>query len=92
MLESQLQAKVIKYLKSKGAYVVKVIAANRAGIPDLLVCLNGQFIGIEIKRDQKKQLSPLQKVNMEQIIRAEGRYWLISDMEMLKNLFDFEGK
>ena len=73
MTESQFQQKVIQFLKSIGAYEVKVWGGGfqKAGIPDLLVCYHGKFIGIELKTD-KGNASVLQKYNIAKIQEAEG--------------------
>ena len=71
MKEQQLQAKIIKYLTGKGAYVVKVITASKAGVPDILACLNGVFYGVEVKVGTNKP-SALQKHNLLMIQQAGG--------------------
>ena len=71
MKEQDIQAKIQKYIKAKGGYVVKTITSNRAGIPDLLCCLNGKFIGIEVKAPGGV-VAPLQTANIEMIKHAGG--------------------
>jgi Holliday junction resolvase len=73
MTESQFQQKVIQFLKSIGAYHVKIWGGGfqKAGIPDLLVCYKGKFIGIELKTDKGKA-SVLQKYNISKIQKAGG--------------------
>lgn len=71
MTESDIQHKIIKHLESRGAYVVKIIAASKAGVPDLLACYKGKFIAIEVKKP-KGVVSPLQKVNIETINNIGG--------------------
>ena len=39
MLESKRQKKVIDYLHSLGAWTVKIISANRNGVPDIIACV-----------------------------------------------------
>lgn len=89
MTEQQLQNKVIKYLQAKGAYVVKVISANRSGIPDLLACYKGKFIALEIKAGSK--LTELQKYNINNIAIAGGiaaEVTDIKDVELLLQLIN----
>lgn len=73
MLESQFQQQVIQFLKSIKAYYVKVWGGGfqKAGVPDLLVCYHGKFIGIELKTDKGKA-SVLQKYNIGKIQDAGG--------------------
>jgi len=69
--EQAIQTKIIKYLESLGAYTVKTVILNRAGVPDLLVCLNGLFIAIEVKK-RGNTTSALQKHHLNRIRRANG--------------------
>ena len=72
--EKQFENKVKKYLKSKGAYLIKYwggAAFTKSGVPDLLVCLDGWFLGIELKAPKGKP-SELQLYNLRQIEKAGG--------------------
>lgn len=87
MLESKRQKKVIDYLHSLGAWTVKVIQANKAGVPDILACVPmtkedvlelfkdrdviGVFVAPEIKQPGGVT-SAIQKRNIKQINRAGG--------------------
>lgn len=69
--EQQIQSQVIKYLESIGAYVIKVISANKSGVPDVHACLNGRWISIEMKKPGAKP-DPLQSYHLSQIQKAGG--------------------
>jgi len=74
MTEKQFQRKVIKYLKSlPNTWFFKVWGGGyqRAGIPDLICCINGVFIAIELKGD-KGRPTELQKMNIRNINAAGG--------------------
>jgi len=89
MREQDIQRKIIKFLESKGAYVVKVVSATKAGVPDILCCLQGKFIGIEVKTPTTKgNTSALQKYNLE-LIEAKGGLSLVAwDVLMVKEFLD----
>lgn len=73
MKEQDYQKKIVKYLESIDAYVVKVVAASKKGVPDILACYKGIFIAIEVKTpDTMYNLSELQKYNIRKIIEAIG--------------------
>jgi len=74
MRERDIQKKIVKFLVSKGAYVVKQHGSmyTRAGIPDLLICHKGRFLAIEVKRAEGI-LTDLQKYHLEQIKKASGQ-------------------
>lgn len=73
MKEQDIQRKIIKYLESVGAYVVKVVASNKSGTPDILACYRGIFLAIEVKRPETKtNVSELQEYNIKKIKEAGG--------------------
>lgn len=71
--EKTFENKVKKYLESKGAWFVKFFANSftKAGIPDILACVNGYFVGIEVKAQNGKP-SELQLYNVSKINEAGG--------------------
>jgi len=91
--EQQIQTKIQKWLTTQGCYVVKVVSASKAGVPDLLVCSpSGYFVGIEVKRPSTKDnTSKLQEYNLE-LIKDCGGYSLVAwDLEGVEEFFDREG-
>lgn len=69
--EASVQRAIIKALQTRGCYVVKVLAASRAGVPDLLVCApGGRFLALEVKAP-KGRVSPRQEVELG-MARAAG--------------------
>ena len=84
--ESNVQSKILKYLKSIDCYTVKVVSATKAGIPDIIVCYKGIFIGIEVKTPEtKNNVSELQKYNLELIKNSGGHPLVAWDLEMVKD-------
>jgi len=72
MLESKIQAKLIKKLESDGYYVIKLSVTNKSGIPDLIALppgCNAEFY--EVKQKDKKP-RPLQLFRAKEI--NEGGY------------------
>ncbi len=69
--EQQLQKKLTKFLDDLGIYNFKIVHANRAGIPDVVACILGQFAAFEIKSSVGK-LTGLQKKNLQQIYDQKG--------------------
>ena len=71
MLESKIQSRIIKELEKNGCYVIKIIAANRAGNPDIIACYRGRFLAIEVKQPGESP-TDLQKSKLEAIKNAGG--------------------
>lgn len=77
--EKQFENKVKAYLKEQGCWFVKYWSGTaqngrkftKDGVPDLLVCCNGFFLGIELKAENGKP-SELQLWNLDQIRKAGG--------------------
>ena len=83
--ETKIQRQVQDYLKSLGAYCFKVHGSiyMRAGIPDIICCLNGLFIGIETK-DGDNTPSELQKAHGRQIKKAKGIFMVAYSVDDVK--------
>ena len=87
MSEQQIQSSIIKYLEKEGHYVVKVMAASKAGVPDLLACIKGSFVGIEIKRPETRaNTSELQKWNLNKIAECGGIAIVACSVQDVKEL------
>lgn len=69
MLEKDFQAKIIKYLKSKGCFVWKTQqnATTQAGVADIFFCLEGFYGFIEVKKSKTAKLRPGQKEFIEKM-------------------------
>ena len=84
ILESKLQAKIIKHYESLGYYVIKLIKTNKNGIPDLLCLKDGTGFFIEVK-SEKGIVRPLQKYRHEELIKY-GFKTIIKRDDNLKSL------
>ena len=87
--ETNLQRKVQEYLVSKGAYEFKVhgSAYMKSGIPDIISCYKGRFIGIECKIGKNK-MSKLQEEHRDQILAAGGIHILAYNLEDVKKIIE----
>lgn len=77
-MEKKLQKKIIDYLNSIGAYVIKTIITNRRGVPDIIACYNGMFIAVECKSPGGR-LSQLQEYNLKLIYNEGGIVFVAYD-------------
>lgn len=71
--EKKVKDKVVAILKDEGVYFFKPPANGygRSGIPDIVVCANGLFVGIECKANGNKP-TDLQVREIETIRRNNG--------------------
>lgn len=70
-IETTLQAKIRKYLRDKGCYVIKTRPDARAstptGCPDIIFMLEGFWGAIEVKASPKAPYKPLQEETLDQL-------------------------
>jgi len=87
--EAKLTKKIRTILERKGARVFKIQGQDESfqevGIPDALVCLWGQFVGIEVKQPGGK-LRPLQRVVLHEIFMAGGVAAVVETVEQAELL------
>ena len=91
MTEKTFQTKLIKLIEKNNGYVVKFNASaiSKIGVPDLLACINGKFVGLEVKKENGKP-SEIQLWNIEQIKKSGGIAMVVkpSDYENIEKLIE----
>lgn len=90
--EKDFEEKVKRYLKEKGCWSLKYWVGGgftKSGVPDLLVCCKGWFMGVEIKGPTGRP-SDLQIYNLRKIDGAGGRAVLLypKDYDLFKRLVE----
>ena len=90
-IEKVFENKIKSYLKSIGAYFIKTHGDrfSKVGTPDILACINGHFVGIEVKAENGKP-SELQLYHIEQIQKAGGVAFILypKDFEKFKEIVE----
>ena len=90
--EKNFENRVKTFLKDRGAWVLKYWGGavyTKSGVPDLLVCFSGRFIGIELKASRGKP-SDLQLYQLREIEKAGGVGILLypKDFEVFKKFIE----
>lgn len=90
MNESDITKSILKYLKTLphcffwkehgGIY-------GTSGIPDIIVCIDGRFIALEVKT-QKGKTTPLQNATIRKIHSSGGFAFVVRSVEEAKNAID----
>ena len=77
--EKLVKTKAVAQLKALGAYYFYPVTGGygASGVPDIVACLKGRFIGIECKANGNKPTA-LQQMNLDQIA-AQGGIALVID-------------
>lgn len=88
--EKNLENRVKKFLTEQSCWYIKYWGGGgytKSGIPDLLICCNGVFLGVELKASKGKP-SDLQKHQIRQIRKAGGMAFTLypNEFEEFKKL------
>lgn len=84
----QIQTEILNYLHSQcRGFVVayKVVLCNENGVPDIICCIHGRFVALEVKGNGDK-LSEIQKAQMERIHNASGEAYVVESLDDVKQI------
>lgn len=87
-LESEVQSKILDYLKARGVYHFKSVMANTSGVPDIICCHKGRFIGFEVKRSEHGCVQPLQWRHKQRIEDAGGEAYIVWSVEQVREVIE----
>lgn len=90
MLEKNITNKILKYLKSLDkCFCFKEHGGSygSSGIPDIICCYHGHFIGFEVKTD-KGRTTALQEIHLRNINRAGGTAVVVRSLDDVKNILN----
>jgi len=78
--EAKVKKKIRDILNEYGVYHVMPATHGygSSGVPDILVCASGKFVGIECKANGGKP-TELQKKNLADIVKAGGYSFLVDE-------------
>ena len=78
--EVKVKKQCVALLAQHGAYYFFPVASGygRVGIPDIIVCFNGHFLGVECKAGSNKPTA-LQEAEMQKIRNAGGSTLVINE-------------
>lgn len=81
MLEKNVENKIKRWLQSKHIYFFKVHGSSfmQPGIPDIIACVNGRFVGIEVKNEGKLNTQSEQQKIHEELIKQSGGIFILAD-------------
>jgi Holliday junction resolvase len=90
--EKKVKQRAVAQLKAMGAYYFYPVTGGfgSSGVPDIVCCLNGRFIGIECKAGKGKTTA-LQDKNLAAITAAGGLALVVNEenVDQLTNLLEF---
>lgn len=82
MTEKTIENQIKRYLDRLSVWYMKVHGSmyQKAGVPDIIACVDGVFVGIEIKRPGGK-VSALQQFQIDEINRNGGYAFVAYSVE-----------
>ena len=88
--ETPLQERIQKYIRSIGGYVIKTHGdmISEPGIPDLICCYRGIFIGFEVKVDDNTP-SKHQGIHCRKIWKSGGIAAVVWSVDEVKAILMF---
>ena len=83
--ERKVKTQVVKVLKERGVYHFPPMMGGygSAGIPDIVACVGGKFLGIECKAGPGRP-TELQKKNLRDIVESGGFAIVVNDGELFE--------
>lgn len=87
--ETALRTRIVKALRQEGGFweVIHGSAYQRAGLPDIIGCLDGRYYGLEVKvPGREAAVTPRQARTLEEITRAGGVAGVISSVDQALHL------
>jgi Holliday junction resolvase len=100
--EGRVKDAVVKILKARNAYYFFPVTGGfgRSGVPDVVACYEGRFIGIECKAGTNKptalQLAELAKIDkakgVTMIVNENNVAWIETTLNAIDNLDALRGR
>jgi Holliday junction resolvase len=82
--ESKLSGKIMTALRANGVFCFKVHGSEHmmSGLPDIIACVDGQFLGLETKLPgEEKETSPKQDWVHGLVRQARGRVEVVTSVQ-----------
>ena len=89
--ESKVKAKVKAWLQARGIWNCTPVGSQfgNAGVPDILCCWDGRFLGIEVKAPGKRgNTTDMQKRQLAGITAAGGTAIVVDDISQMEDLLN----
>ncbi len=81
--ESKLSSQILRALRADGVFAFKVHggAMMMAGLPDIIACVDGKFVGLETKMpDKRGNVSPRQEYVHAKIRDSGGTVFIVTSI------------
>ena len=100
--EGRVKDAVTKILRDRGAYYFFPVSGGfgRSGVPDIIACYKGHFLGIECKAGSNNptplQLAELAKIDkalgISMVVNEKNPHWVENTLNTIDELFNLRSK
>lgn len=91
MKEKTLENKIKEHLKKNGHFHFKFFAnaMTKTGVPDIIACINGRFVGIEVKNPNGKGvISLMQQLTCNEINLQGGNAIIVDSFDKYLKFYE----
>ncbi|MCL1857676.1 MAG: VRR-NUC domain-containing protein [Oscillospiraceae bacterium] len=88
MGEKDIITAILRYLKTvSGCFAWKTHGGmyGTAGLPDIICCINGRFVALEVKTPAGK-LTKLQEITIQKINAAKGKAYKVTSLQEVREI------
>ena len=90
--EKRVENQIKKFLDRHNAYWFKTLGGSvPAGTADIIACVNGYFIAIEVKKPSGGKVSALQEFHINKVKQSGGIAFVENSVEVVENTLKTEG-
>jgi Holliday junction resolvase len=89
--ESRLSRKIQDALRNRGVFCFKVHGSPNmmAGLPDIIACVDGKFVGFEVKHEETREtVSVRQQFVHDKIRQASGKVYVVCSVDETMTIVD----
>lgn len=90
--EQDIQTNIMDYIRSIGGLPIKqnqIGIYAQAGVPDIIACIKGRFVAIEVKKPKKKPTA-IQYAWLEAINKIGGLAFYADNLQIVKDTIEKE--
>ena len=91
-IEQNVQTSIMNYIKAIGGLPIKqnqIGIYGQAGVPDIIACIKGRFVAIEVKRPGQKP-KPIQEAFLDSINKKGGLAFWSDNLDKVKDILEKE--
>lgn len=82
---STITKPIQRWCRKEKIYCRKLRVPERSGLPDLILCVEGKFVAMEVKKP-KRDPEPIQQVELDEIRKSGGHAVVVRSLKEAKHV------